>query len=50
MLSSDIGIALLSEEDGDEDEDASELTIQMTWCMNWCRCLLLEANITAASG
>ena len=49
MLSSDIGIALLSDEDGDEDEDTYELIIQMAWCMNWCTCLLLEAAITAAS-
>ena len=41
ILSSDMGIALLSEEDGDEDEDTSELIIQMAWCMNWCRCLLI---------
>ena len=37
VLSSDMGIALLSEEDRDDNEDTYELIIQVAWCMNWCR-------------
>ena len=43
-----MGIALLSDEDGDEDEDTSELIIKMAWCMNWCRLYSLETACAAA--
>ena len=32
-LSSDMGIALLSEEDRDDIEDTYELIIQVAWCV-----------------
>ena len=33
MLSSDMGIALLSDEDRDDIEDTYELIIQVAWCV-----------------
>ena len=52
ILSSDMGIALLSEEDRDDIEDTYELIIQVAWCMHGAECsmrlVLIARRITRA--